>query len=121
MPGRSRRDWAVSRRGLAAAVAVAGSLLGRLDPEAATPAPATHRVVIGAMSFRPAVLTLRAGDTVVWVNEDPFPHTVTSPAGRFDSRDVAAGQSWKHTPRTRGELAYVCTLHPTMKAVLRVE
>jgi plastocyanin len=58
---------------------------------------------------------------VTWINKDPFPHTVTSKEGRFDSREIAAGKSWSFTPRKAGAFAYVCTLHPTMKGVLRVE
>jgi plastocyanin len=72
-----------------------------------------------AVSFQPEVLAVKRGDTIVWVNRDPFPHTATS--SRFDSKVVDAGRSWRHTAATRGEVAYVCTLHPTMKATLRVE
>ena len=76
-------------------------------------------MVIEAVSFQPDVLTMRAGDSVVWLNRDPFPHTATS--NGFDSRIIAAGQSWRYTPKARGEFPYVCTLHPTMKATLRVK
>jgi plastocyanin len=48
----------------------------------------------------------------------PFPHTATG-AG-FDSKSIAAGQSWTFTPPRPGEYAYVCALHPAMKATLRV-
>jgi plastocyanin len=48
------------------------------------------------------------------------PHTVTSAAGHFDSREIAAGKSWKFTVRATGEFAYSCTYHPMMKGVLRV-
>ena len=72
-----------------------------------------------AMAFQPAVLTVKAGDAVVWVNKDPFPHTAT--AGAFDSKSIAAGGSWKYKTKARGEFPYVCRLHPTMKAILRVQ
>jgi plastocyanin len=72
-----------------------------------------------AVSYAPAALAVRAGDTVVWVNRDPFPHTATSTA--FDSAVIPADASWRYTARTRGEFPYVCTLHPTMKGTLRVE
>jgi plastocyanin len=72
-----------------------------------------------AVSFQPASLTVRVGETVTWLNRDPFPHTATS--STFDSKAIPAGGSWTYVPRTRGELAYVCALHPTMKATLRVE
>ena len=89
------------------------------DAAAKAPRPAAHTVVMEAVSFQPMVLAIRAGDSVVWVNKDPFPHTAT--ADRFDSKEIPAGKSWTHTPKARGEFPYVCTLHPTMKATLRVK
>ena len=79
----------------------------------------THTVVMEAVSFQPGVLTLRSGDSVVWRNADPFPHTVT--AAGFDSGIIAPGRSWTYTPKTRGEVSYVCALHVTMKGTLRVQ
>lgn len=61
-----------------------------------------------------------ATHTVVWINKDPFPHTVTA-KGDFDSHDIAAGRSWTYTAHTSGEFNYICKLHPTMKGVLKVE
>ena len=82
--------------------------------------PATHRVVIDGLKYEPETLTVRRGDTIVWTNKDPFPHTVTAP-GKFDSHDIAADGSWKYVARSAGEYAYICTLHPNMKGTLRVE
>jgi plastocyanin len=70
-----------------------------------------------AVSFQPADLKVRVGDSVVWVNKDPFPHTTTSE--EFDSK-VIPPRSRRTTPRTAGELPYVCILHPTMKEILPV-
>jgi plastocyanin len=81
----------------------------------------THTVAIDAVQFAPDKLTVHAGDTVVWVNKDPFPHTVTSKDGGFDSHEIAPGKSWSYRPRKAGAFPYACTLHPTMKATLRVE
>ena len=81
----------------------------------------THTVTIESMRFQPETLTVAAGDTVVWVNKDLVPHTATSKTGGFDSKTIQAGQSWKHTVRTKGDIAYLCTFHPTMKATLRIE
>ena len=84
--------------------------------------PVTHTVTIDATSFQPASLTLKPGDSVVWVNKDIIPHTATSQkTGVFDSGTIAAGKSWKATFTTKGQHAYVCLFHPTMKATLRVE
>ena len=81
---------------------------------------ATHSVVIDGVAYQPEAITVKRGDTVVWVNKDPFPHTVTA-KGVFDSHDIAAGKSWKYTARKVGEYAYICTLHPNMKGTLKVE
>jgi plastocyanin len=85
------------------------------------PKPKTHTVAIEGMRFLPEVLTVAPGDTIVWVNKDLVPHTATSTAGSFDSKDIQADKSWKFTIRKTGDFAYICTLHPTMKAMLRVK
>ena len=82
--------------------------------------PVTHTVVMKATSYAPLALTIRRGDSIVWINQDPFPHTVTS-AGTFDSKSIAADASWKYKPSRVGEYAYTCTFHPNMKGTLRVE
>ena len=102
------------------AVALGLLLLGA-DTSAAMRKPKTHTVVIEGTSFRPASLTVAAGDTVEWVNKDFFPHTATSAQGKFDSKEIAAGMSWKYVIRTQGEFAYTCTFHTTMKGMLRVK
>jgi plastocyanin len=95
----------------AAVLACAGGVLA---------AGATHTIVIEGVKYEPETLTVNRGDTIVWVNKDPFPHTVTA-KGAFDSHDIAAGKSWKYTARKAGEYAYVCTLHPNMKGTLTVK
>lgn len=85
------------------------------------PAPKTHTVVIEDMEFTPADLTVKAGDTIEWVNKDPMPHNVSSQAGGFDSDDLPAGKSWKYTAEKKGDFPYLCTLHRSMKANLKVE
>jgi plastocyanin len=80
-----------------------------------------HQVVIEAVRFDPQDLTVKVGDTIVWINHDPFPHTATAVGKQFDSHEIAAGRSWKYTARKAGVFAYACTLHPTMLGTLRVE
>jgi plastocyanin len=83
--------------------------------------PTTHTVTIEGMKFEPQALTVAAGDTVVWVNKDLVAHTATSSdGGIFDSKLIAPDKSWKFTVRKKGEFAYICTYHPTMKATLHV-
>ena len=94
-----------------------------MGPATAADAPkaAAHTVAIDGTHFQPAMLTVKVGDSVTWVNKDPFPHTVTSASGGFDSREIAPGKSWKYTATKKGEFTYVCIFHPTMKAALKVE
>jgi plastocyanin len=73
------------------------------------------------MRFQPEVLTVARGDTIMWVNKDIVPHTATSKTGGFDSKDIPVDKSWTYTIRDKGDFAYICTFHPTMKAMLRVE
>ena len=79
----------------------------------------THTITIEGMRFQPEVLTVERGDTIVWVNKDLFPHTVTAWSGPFDSGDIATGKSWSYTVKAEGLFGYFCTYHPTMKGTLR--
>jgi plastocyanin len=38
--------------------------------------------------FIPSSLTVKSGNTVTWVNDGEFPHTVTSPEGAFASQAI---------------------------------
>src|SRR5687768_17507891 len=84
-------------------------------------ASGTHTIVIADMKFVPETLTVKAGDTVVWVNRDFFPHTATAQDRSFDSRDIATNKSWKYVAAKKGAFSYICTLHPTMEATLIVK
>ena len=105
---------------VAVALVCAGGLLCIGAGAIAAGTRAIHAVFIEGTNYAPATLTVKRGDTVVWTNKDPFPHTVTA-KDVFDSYTIAAGHSWKYTARKAGEFTYICTLHPTMKATLKVE
>jgi len=85
------------------------------------PKPQTHTVTIGNFRFQPETVTVARGDTIVWINKDLVPHTATSKSGGFDSEVIQPEKSWRVTVRKQGDFAYVCTLHPTMTAMLRVK
>jgi len=112
--GRYRRDL------LAVALVFAWGLLCVGPSAIAAEKTARHTVVIQGAKFEPAAIGVKRGDTIVWVNKDPYPHTVTAP-GVFDSRSIVAGGSWRYIPHKAGEFPYACTLHPNMKGVLKVE
>lgn len=102
----------------AAAVTALGS---EHSAAAAHPRSRSHKVVIEAVRFEPQELTVKVGETIVWINHDPFPHTVTAVGKQFDSHAIAAGGSWKFIARKAGVYAYACTLHPNMLGTLHVE
>ena len=122
------RAVAAVRWGVVAAAALATaafsadtSKAGHAGAKAANAAKgATHQVAIEAVAYAPPVMTVHRGDAIVWVNRDPFPHTVTA-VGAFDSRPIAAGASWRYVATKAGTFEYLCTLHPNMKGTLKVE
>ena len=84
--------------------------------------PVTHTVTIDGTAFKPAALTIKPGDSVLWVNKDIVSHTATSTAPKvFESGTLDTGKSWKMTFKTKGDFPYTCRFHPTMKADLNVE
>lgn len=102
-----------------AACAAVVTLLGGYLPAHAG-GQATHTVTIEAMQFSPATIEVNAGDTIVWRNGDPFPHTATAQDRSFDSGEIPPGGSWKFKAVKKGLHPYVCTLHPTMKGTVNV-
>ena len=77
-------------------------------------------VDIKDFAFVPAVITVRAGTTVTWTNDDEEPHTVTSAQGAFASSGLAYHEEFAQTFGTPGRYEYVCALHPHMKATVVV-
>jgi plastocyanin len=87
-------------------------------------APSVHTIVIDGMRFIPQTSEVKPGDTVVWRNKDPFPHTATATArngGGPASPAIAAGASWRFKATRAGTYPYLCTLHRTMTATLVVK
>lgn len=64
---------------------------------------------------------MKAGATVVWINQDPVPHTVTADDGSFDSGTLATVASTSHTFNKPGTYAYHCTFHPSMHGTIVVQ
>lgn len=70
------------------------------------------------IGYHPNAITVRAGTTVMWTNNEgnAIPHTVTSgspnaPSGAFDSGTLNPGQSFQFTFSTPGTFAYFCRIH----------
>jgi plastocyanin len=101
----------------AALVAISLAVL----PAAALAAGKTHTVRIEGMKFVPERLEVAAGDTVVWTNKDLVPHTVTASGAKVESGELAPNRSWRFVAKRKGEMAYICRLHPVMKGLLVVK
>ncbi|GHE69356.1 hypothetical protein GCM10014715_24030 [Streptomyces spiralis] len=86
-------------------------------------AATSYRVVMSGYAFSPRSLTITAGDTVTWVNQDQAPHNVKTTSGpeSIHSPLLSKGGSWSHTFTTPGSYGYVCTVHPGMSAQLVVK
>ncbi|MFD5244628.1 cupredoxin family copper-binding protein [Amycolatopsis sp. NPDC058340] len=83
---------------------------------------ATHQVMMQDYAYGPAALTVRAGDTVTWMQHDQAPHDVvtTSAPVAFRSPQLSAGQSWSYTFTKPGTYSYYCSVHPDMRATVTV-
>lgn len=118
-----------------AALAVVGGACGGGDAAGrGQPARSADSVTMRLIAFRPGALTVDAGTTVTWRQTDPGAHTVTSgvveqgtagviehPDGRFDSGDIATGETFAFTFDEPGTFPYFCALHPaTMRGEIRV-
>lgn len=73
------------------------------------------------MKFVPERLEVAAGDRITWTNADLVPHTVTAAAAGVESGDIAQGKSWSFVAKKKGEMPYICRLHPVMKGVVVVK
>ena len=83
---------------------------------------ATQTVTINNYTFTPATLTVHAGDTVIWTNQDSIPHTATALDGKsFDSGAIDPGASWKFVFTKAGPFNYRCAIHPDMRGAIDVQ
>ena len=81
-------------------------------------------VVIRDFAFTPALVTVKPGSKVTWVNcETPGSesHTSTADAGAWNSPLLAPGATFTRQFDAVGPFAYHCTPHPGMTGSVRVE
>jgi plastocyanin len=84
----------------------------------------TTEVTMKNIQFVPKNITVKAGTTIKWTNDDQVPHTVTTkggPGGSFDSGQVAPGKTFETKVTKAGSIDYVCTIHPGQSGTIKVE
>ena len=77
-------------------------------------------VSIKNFSFQPPTLTVSAGTTVTWHNQDGTDHTITSDTGLFDSGVVNPGKKFSFGFDAPGSYSYHCSIHPNMQGKIIV-
>jgi plastocyanin len=111
---------------LAAAAVLPAAAAQAADTQAAeTQATETQaaemEVKIDNFTFAPQSITVKAGTTVTWTNDDDIPHTVASKTKLFKSKALDTGDKFSFTFTTPGAYEYFCSLHPHMIATIVVE
>jgi plastocyanin len=83
--------------------------------------PATIQTVsIHNFAFSPAYLTVNAGDTVKFVNQDDETHTVSATEGAYDSGPLNQNATFSYTFTKAGVYHYYCRIHTAMKGTIVV-
>ena len=71
--------------------------------------------------YEPVTITVSAGTTVRFINDDNDIHTITARGGGFDSGLMFQGQIWTYTFNNPGTYEYFCLPHPWMVGTIVVE
>ena len=90
---------------------------------AAAGSPAGEEVSIGTFQYMPKDLSIDAGTTVTWTNDDAILHTVTTSGDApeaFDLQLKDKGATASFTFDKPGTYTYVCSVHPGMQATVSV-
>ena len=79
-------------------------------------------IKIDNFSFGPATITIPAGSTVTWTNNDDVPHVVTSDDNKmFKSKALDTDDRFSYVFTEPGTYDYLCKIHPKMAARVIVE
>lgn len=89
------------------------------------PAPGPDEVIVkpvkGGAVFEPAVLTVKVGARVTWINYDTIAHAVAADDGRFSSSPFGPGQTYHWTATPAGRVPYGDYIDPNLHGVIVVQ
>jgi plastocyanin len=105
---------------IATALAVAVLAVVGSFPAASNQAAGTE-VQIDQFTFAPQQVTVKAGTTVTWINDDDAPHTIASSTKLFKSKPLDTKDKFSFTFTTPGTYEYFCSLHPHMTGAVVVK
>src|SRR5580658_2747787 len=94
--------------------------IGWADTATTTP---SVKVVIENFSYEPKTVTISAGTSVTWVNNDDVPHTATEKGDKplFDSGALDTDDKFTFTFSKPGTYDYYCKVHPHMTGSIIVK
>jgi plastocyanin len=80
-----------------------------------------HVVEMRGFEFVPARIPVAVGDTILWINHDPVPHTATARDSTWDSGRIEAGESVRMVVRREFKGEYFCVYHPVMTGSFQLD
>jgi len=80
---------------------------------------ANIQIVIDDLVFTPVNVSARVGDTVEWINKDPFGHTATAQNRAWDVV-IGPKKTGRLELKKAGDFDYFCRFHPNMKGKISV-
>ncbi len=93
-------------------------------PQTSSPTASSesNQISIANFSFGPASITVKAGTTVKWTNDDQVMHNIKSDDGSFtDSANLNTGNSYEFKFDKPGTYNYSCGLHSSMHGQVIVQ
>lgn len=87
--------------------------------QANVPVNKKDTVLIENMKFTPDNITVKKGDTLVFINKDIVKHDVTQKDKAWQSPALGMDESWEHVADHSDE--YYCSLHVVMTGKFTVE
>ena len=79
-----------------------------------------NAVTIQGFAFAPSNLTVKAGTTVTWTNQDSVGHTVTFDSDGKGSDRLGNGATFSQAFATAGTFTYHCSIHSSMTGTITV-
>lgn len=91
----------------------------KTDEKAVAPANKRDTILIENMKYNPTDITVKKGDTLVFINKDIVNHDVTQKEKAWQSPVLEMNKSWEHVADHSDE--YYCSLHVVMTGKFTVE